>query len=414
MEAVEASISAAPAPAFLPTQRNQVLPTAADVAAARLAQPAEASLAIPFTTSANRNKSKAFKKAAAGGLSGFKTVFDLPSESETPSAVEMLTMASPVVLSRPETPVSTRTSQPSGNGPLYGAVAPPASYTTPTSSTASAKRGKKGRPSAVAQQLGTPRPHLPAPSDRPPTSLPPGMFVTSVDVEDPVWEANVGGGAWAAYLGLEESKIKEQVWEKGAMALDYGADEPAAYAPPTTAAPAAATMPAAEAIPAASSALLSTPSAVSQAPKDEADWDALETAYASAGPLAWEAVHVGSGVIFKVRLSLADAVFSSFNELTLVAFPSTVRQELILDPTTYSPSLALHHGTVTAVTATSATVHVRVHYAEEAADEDEDDGAYDDGQARGPGQDDWEERVVSHADWIRSDWRAVVPAANRG
>lgn len=225
------------------------------------------------------------------------------------------------------------------------------------------------------------------------------MFVSSVDVEDPVWEASVGGGVWAAYLGLEESKVKEQVWEKGAMALDYGADEPAAPAQ-TVAAPKAAAMPVSTPVPAAPIASL--------APKDEADWAALEAAFATAGPLAWEAVRVGSEVLFIVR-SVCLICRPSVSVLTSLSSLRPRCQELILDPTTYSPSLALHHGKVVAVSASSATVQVRAHYAEEAFDEDEDDGEGD-GQKRGPESVDWEERVVSRADWARSDWRAVAPS----
>lgn len=294
METVEATIIVDQPPAFLSTQRDQVVPTVADVAAARLTLPAATELAIPFTISANRNKSKAFRKAVVGGLSGFKTVFDSPSGSETPSGAVTSDTASPVS-NQPETPIPSRLSQPSSSsGALrYTAVEPPASYGTPTSAFASARKGKKGRPSAAGQQPSTPRPHMPAPSDRPPTSLPAGMFVTSVDVEDPVWEASVGGGAWAAYLGLEESKVKEQVWEKGALALDYGADEPVSVAP-TAAARVAATA-------VASSAPGTAASATSVAPKDEADWAWLEAAFASANPLPWEALRIGSELLFTVR-----------------------------------------------------------------------------------------------------------------
>lgn len=287
MEDVDAALRV-PTPDFLPTQPGQEAVTASFVAAATRANP-DPTLAISYTTAANRNKSKAFKKAAAGGLAGFKTLFDSPVSASAP--------ATPSSAYSTSTPARLESAH---SAPTYNAAPPPSSLLTPTTSS---KKRKGGRSSLVSSQPSTPRVYLPAPSDRPPTSLPMGMFISSVDVEDPVWEASVGGGVWAAYLGLEEDKVKEQVWEKGVMQLDYGTEE------------------AAPIVSASQKGKEKEDKSAQDAGKTEGSkkkldwtWDALDELYeGSTDSLPWEDLKVGSTVIYKVcpdALFLTNPTFS--------------------------------------------------------------------------------------------------------
>lgn len=300
MEDVDAALRVL-TPDFLPTQPDQEAVTASFVAAATRANP-DPTLAISYTTAANRNKSKAFKKAAAGGLAGFKTLFDSPVSASAP--------ATPASAPSTSTPARLESAH---SAPTYNAVPPPSSLSTPTTSS---KKRKSGRSSLVPSQPSTPRVYLPAPSDRPPTSLPKAMFVSSVDVEDPVWEASVGGGVWAAYLGLEEDKVKEQVWEKGAMQLDYGTEE---------AAPVVSVLQKGKEKEDESAQDAGKTEGGSKK-KVDLTWDALDELYeGSTGSLPWENLKVGSAVIYKVcpdALFLTNPMFSLWTARADVAFSS--------------------------------------------------------------------------------------------